>query len=235
MTAPSHEPWSPEVRRLREFPLQLDLAKSFNSGRARERRYKKICELVSLRPDDRVLDVGCGAGRSFEDFNRENEIVGMDLDPQQKIFQDNFRFVHGDAASMDFFQDREFDVVVSIGVLERVVPYENLRRASREIERVGKAYVIVVPHMFTIIEPHSQLPFGQFFPQNFRRFARRWDLIRSDQGAPNAMIEGENLLYLRAREWQLLFPKSTIISYSHLGMGLLRDFIIYKTRSLVVT
>jgi len=231
MTAPSDQPGSSEVRRLNGFPFQLDLAKAFNSRSARERRYKKICELVSLGPHDRVLDVGCGAGRSFEDFNRENEIVGLDLDPEQKIFQDNFRFVHGDAASMGFFEDGAFDVVVSVGVLERIVPYENLRRAAREIQRVGKTYVVVVPHMFTLIEPHSQLPFGQFSPRNFRRFAWRWDAIKSGEERPYQHVEGERLFYLRAREWQTLFPGSTILSYSLLRMALIRNYIIYRKSS----
>src|SRR5712664_3071810 len=110
---------------------------------ARERRYNTICTLVGLRSTDRVLDVGCGAGLSFEAFNRENEIVGLDLDPVTRISQGNFRFVQGDVSRMDFFQDREFDLVVCIGVLNRVSPYDILKQATREIERVGRAYAVV--------------------------------------------------------------------------------------------
>jgi SAM-dependent methyltransferase len=220
-----------EVRTKKEFPVQLDLAKAFDWRSARERRYNMICELVGLRPGDRVLDVGCGAGRSFEEFNRDNEIVGLDLDPSPKIFQDNFRFVPGDAASMEVFKDGEFDVVVSVGVLERVVPFENLRRAAKEIQRVGKAYIVVVPHMFTFIEPHSQLPFGQFTPRNFRRFAKRWDLLRNvDQRRPS-VVEEERLFYLRAHEWKSLFPESKLLSYSFLPVSLIRNYFLYRQRS----
>ena len=218
----------PDPQRLGGSRVLFDFAKTFNSKTARKRRYNKICELVGLRPDHEVLDVGCGTGRSFEDFNRANEIVGLDLDPRQKVFQDNFRFVHGDAAFMSGFRNREFDVVVSIGVLERVIPYQNLKRATKEIQRVGRAYIVVVPHILTLIDPHSQLPLGQFSPRNFKRFARRWDLIGSGDGKSAEVIEGETLFYLRAREWQSLFPESTTLSYSHLPMGLIRDLIIFR-------
>lgn len=231
MTLPGNRVSAADPPTMTRSGLHLDFTNAFNSKGARERRYNKLCELVSLSPEDRILDVGCGAGRSFEDFNRTNEIVGLDLDPKPKIFQHNFRFVQGDAAFMDSFQDGEFDVVVSIGVLERVVPYENLRRAAREIQRVGKAYVVVVPHMFTIIEPHSQLPFGQFSPRNFKRFAKRWDVMKSGNGRRNQDVEGERLFYLRAGEWQSLFPGSTILSYSFLRMAVIRNYIIYRQRS----
>jgi len=213
---------------MRRARPRFDFAKAFDSKTARNRRYNKICDLVGLRPEHRVLDVGCGTGRSFEDFNRENQIVGLDLDPQQRVFQDNFRFVHGDAAFMGCFQDREFDVVVSVGVLERVIPYENLMRAAMEIQRVGRAYIVVVPHILTLIDPHSQLPFGQFSPHNFKRFARRWDLIGFGEEGSDTKVEGESLFYLRVHEWQSLFPESTTVSYSHLPMGLVRDLIIYR-------
>jgi len=220
-----------DVRGHKTVPLQLDFEKVFDSKKARERRYNKIRELVDLTPGQRVLDVGCGTGRSFEAFNRENEIVGLDLDSQQKLFQDNFRFMSGDAAFMRFFRDGEFDVVVCIGVLERIVPFENLRRAASEIQRIGKAYVVVVPHMLTVIEPHSQVPFGQFAPHNFRRFARRWQLLATDGETPSSAIKGEDLLYLRTHEWHALFPGSRILSYPYLAMGLLRDYIIYRRGS----
>src|SRR5439155_291194 len=116
----------PDPQRLGGSRVLFDFAKTFNSKTARKRRYNKICELVGLRPDHKVLDVGCGTGRSFEDF------------------------------------------------------------------------------------------------------ARRWDLIGSGDGKSDEVIEGETLFYLRAREWQSLFPESTTLSYSHLPMGLIRDLIIFR-------
>jgi hypothetical protein len=159
----------------------------------------------------------------------ENDIVGVDLDPLPRIAQGNFRFVHGNAAQMHFFQDGEFDLVVCIGVLNRVAPYEKLRQAASEIERVGQAYAIVVPHALTFIEPHSQLPLWQFSPQIFRDSLRFRESLssRTDNGSLDG--EGERLFYLRRQDWQALFPAATILSYEHMPLGLIRNYIIYKS------
>ena len=216
--------------RLRPLRVSIDLRKSPRAKQARKRRYHRLCQLVGLRPQDRVLDVGCGQGHSFEEFNRQNEIVGLDIDPVERIVQDNFQFVKGDAASMTCFDDNEFDVVVCIGVLPRVTPYANLRRAAGEIARVGKAFAVVVPHMLTFIDPYSHLPLWQFSPRNLRTSLRRRDPSLSQEKNETSSPEEEKLLYLRARDWQSLFPESTVVSHRYMTFGLVRDFIIYKRR-----
>src|SRR5712692_5993263 len=213
----------------RRSEFAMTFRASLHSRMARKRRYEKICQLVDLSPEDRVLDVGCGEGRSFEEFNGANEIVGLDLNPEQSIFQDNFRFVHGDASSMEFFVDREFDVVICVGVLERVIPFYNLQRAAREIARVGKAYAVVVPHLLTPIDPYSHLPLWQLFPRNFSHFSRRWGLTAHFQSGIVDSGE-ERIFYLRAKDWQKLFPGSKILPFRFAAGGLVLDAIIYKRR-----
>src|SRR2546428_12673245 len=225
--------WGEEMAnlQLKRRELTAEFRKSPYSRKARERRYRRICQLVGVRPHDRVLDVGCGRGSSVEDFNRENEIVGLDIDPVQRIFQDNFRFVRGDAAFMGSFKDGEFDVVVCIGVLPRVTPYASLRRAAGEIARVGKAFAVVVPHMFTFVDPYSHLPLWQFSPRNLRTFLRRRDSSVSQEISETSSAEEERLFYLRARDWQALFPESTVVSHRYMTIGIIGDLIIYKRRN----
>ena len=217
--------------RLRPLRFSIDLRKSPRAREARKRRYHRLCQLVGLRPQDRVLDVGCGQGHSFEEFNRQNEIVGLDIDSVERIIQDNFQFVKGDATSMTCFDDNEFDVVVCIGVLPRVTPYANLRRAAGEIARVGKAFAVVVPHMFTFVDPYSHLPLWQFSPRNLRTFLRRRDSSVSQEISETSSAEEERLFYLRARDWQALFPESTVVSHRYMTFGIISDFIIYKRRT----
>ncbi len=153
--------------------IRLDFTKALDSRKARKRCQQKLCQLVGLRLSHMILDVGCGAGRSFKEFDHENEIVRLDFNPMQGIFQDNFHFLHGDAASKACFRDAEFDDVVCFGVLERLTPFRQLERAALENQRAGRAYAVVVSDISSFTEPHSQRPLGQFLPGNFNRLARR--------------------------------------------------------------
>lgn len=197
-----------------------------DTRRARQGRYERVCHLVGLKPHHRVLDVGCGNGDSFEAFNQENEIVGLDLYPEQRIFQDNFRYVQGDAVDMSRFADGEFDVVVAIGLLEHIFPFDKLESVAREIQRVGKSYALVIPHMWTIIEPHHKLPFWQLYPDLLKSFlVSRFSI----SGYPRSR-EGQfrKLNYFSRAKWLELLPNSSIVSHNHISW-LVRNFIVYGT------
>ena len=202
----------------------MNLRRYINPTRSRERRYRKICELVDLRPEHRVLDVGCGSGNSFEAFNDRNQIVDLDIYPEQTVFQGNFRYVVGNGADMSSFGDKEFDVVVCIGVLEHISPFEKLERMAKEIQRVGKAYVLVVPHYFTPIEPHYQLPLWQFYSDRFKSFLTRHFSMGSYKRNPSG--EFRQLNYFRKEKWLSLFPGASVASYNHIWF-LIRDYIVY--------
>ncbi|MHA1987959.1 MAG: class I SAM-dependent methyltransferase [Promethearchaeota archaeon] len=192
---------------------------------SRRKRYNYICKLVDLKPQHRVLDVGCGIGNSFEIYNKENEIIGLDLYPEQKIFQDNFQYIQGNGKDMSIFQDKEFDVVVCIGVLEHVFPFKTLKKMTIEIQRIGMAYIVGVPHMYTPIEQHYQLPYWQLYPDDFKSFLIKHFSIGCYEKNP----EGEffKLNYFKKNKWLSLFPGASVGSYRYL-FGLFWSFFIYK-------
>jgi ubiquinone/menaquinone biosynthesis C-methylase UbiE len=140
--------------RLKKIWWKLPISKYF-----KRRRIEYISDILGGidKKGLKILDVGCGNGRDFITYfkNRDDvSITGIDI-RDRHIEQGNFRFVKGDAEKLPF-EDNEFDVVLSIGVLEHIVPMEKLSRVISEIERVGKRFVVVVPCISTPFEPHVE-------------------------------------------------------------------------------
>jgi SAM-dependent methyltransferase len=178
----------------------------------RRRRYARFTELCGLRPGDRIVDVGSGAGSALARFNREHEITAVDLerwpdDPERP----NVHFVQGDGCALPF-ADRSFDVAFSNSVIEHV---ELARRESfaREVRRVCDRYFVQTPNRWFPIEPHYQLPLFQFVPDRLRH----WIVARVSLGWQAAGAADRPRL-LGARELRRLFPDATIHRERFLGL-----------------
>jgi SAM-dependent methyltransferase len=127
------------------------------------RMFDVLVDVTGLTPTDRVLDVGCGAGRlatplarflgpegSYEGFDNNadriawcNEHVGG-LHPNMRFsLADVYNGQYNRTATLqprDFtfpYGDREFDVVVLMSVFTHMLP-EDIEHYTREIARVMK-------------------------------------------------------------------------------------------------
>lgn len=119
---------------------------------ATEGRQQAVREIN--KSNGRVLEVGVGTGLSLRGYNKNLEIVGIDLSPEmldrarQRVREDDMTNVTGihemDAAELDF-ADESFDTVVAMYVMT-VVP--DPERVMRELARVTKpgGSVILVNH-----------------------------------------------------------------------------------------
>jgi SAM-dependent methyltransferase len=92
----------------------------------------------------RALEVGCGEGViAGKLFDRFDEVVALDL-PDAGLRRDwkgydGPRFLHADAHSLPF-EDKQFDLVVAVEVLEHLTdPVKGLR----EMARVGRRHLVV--------------------------------------------------------------------------------------------
>ena len=139
-------------------PLYRIWKNKFATGLKRK-RLARILELAGLSNTNRklrILEIGCANGQDALQFLTDGdkyELTGIDLH-DSKIPYANFTFVQSDAASLPFADD-SFDLVISIGLLEHIEPMEHLCAAIREMKRVGKAYVSVVPSVSSFLEPHA--------------------------------------------------------------------------------
>jgi len=180
-------------------------ASSDTVRRWREGRYELFLSLCHVGPEERILDVGCGAGAALERFNRTNEIVAVDLKPLESewLAAPNVSVGTADATRLPY-ADGEFPVAFSSSVIEHVPPQAQQAFAD-EIRRVGRRYFVQTPSRYFPIEPHYQLPFFQFLPRRIRMaLNRRFSLGWQPKG------EWEEITLLTARDLRRLFPDAEI-------------------------
>ncbi|MDQ6686417.1 MAG: methyltransferase domain-containing protein [Actinomycetota bacterium] len=116
---------------------------------------------LGLRPGDRVLDMGCGAGRhAFEMYRRGADVVAFDQDADElSAVSDLFAAMRaagevpdgaeadvkqGDARQLPF-ADGEFDRVVAAEVLEHIPDDEAAVAELVRVLRPGGAMAVTVP------------------------------------------------------------------------------------------
>lgn len=179
-------------------------------------RRKKVIENIIgdiYNQNLKILDVGCGTGKDFINYYKDNSNIsftGVDID-KYEINQKNAKFLQLDAQKLPF-KDNEFDICVSIGVLEHISPIEKLCDIISEIERVGKKYVIVVPCINTPFEPHTRSIYWQL---------RGMDKKKRYSNAPLNYFSDESWISFSGfknaktkRFWYISFIKSDLIIYN---------------------
>jgi len=110
-----------------------EIAESYE-GLHKEEQLNKIriiAENLSIKPSDKVLDVGCGPGFSAEIIKAN--IVG--IDPAVKLLaKAPFPTHEGRAESLPF-PDDYFDIVISVTAVHN---FDDIKKGLEEIRRVGK-------------------------------------------------------------------------------------------------
>jgi SAM-dependent methyltransferase len=174
------------------------------SRRARERRHGLYRNAMSPRPEDRIVDVGCGT-EGLAGFEPDADVTG--LDAVDRPSYPGRRFVRGDARALPF-DDDSFEIAYSNSLVEHLNPADRPRFAD-EIRRVAGRYWVQTPNRYFPIEPHVLLPGFQFLPEGARR--RLWRL-----GMPRTPYEPIELL--GAAELRKLFPDAVILRERFAGL-----------------
>ncbi len=206
----------------------MNIRSFYNPVKRKRRRYEKIVKLLDLKDSDRILNIGSGKGYTFESFNNTNPILGMDVFPEEEneISQPNFRYMQRKSDVLPF-EDNSIDAVVCIGVLEHIQPESAFLETCEEIQRVGKKYLIVVPSMATIIEPHYGFPFFHLLDESSQKALQKEFKLKYVEGEDQDNSY-EKIRYLKKKEWQKLFPNANIKTYMHIG-PLVTNLFIWKS------
>lgn len=112
-----------------------------------EEEYRLLASLLSPKPSETLLDVGCGSGyftRRFAADMTAGNVLGADIDLNMLRFADghsgrNIGFVASDARQLPF-PDKSFDLVVSVTALCFI---REEQQALREMLRVARRRVVL--------------------------------------------------------------------------------------------
>jgi ubiquinone/menaquinone biosynthesis C-methylase UbiE len=174
-------------------------------------RQKKVVlffQSIQKTPRRTLLDVGGGIGIDSEFrplYEAFEEVVVLNLMPADVPSTDeNVCRIIADGCHLPF-PSKSFDWVFSNAVLEHVGGLDQRTRFAAEIRRVARfGYFVTTPNRLFPIEPHTLLPFYQFFPTSWQR--------RIVCLSPYYLEKYEDIHLLYASELQGLFPESTIVS-----------------------
>ena len=119
-------------------------------------RAEKLLHFVNVKEKQNFLEVGCGNGAVSKYVAKKYllNVTGVDIDPKQiQLAQESvddipdIHFLEVDATNLPF-QDNDFDIVLSFGVMHHI---SNWLDALREIRRVlkPKGYFIYADIIFT--------------------------------------------------------------------------------------
>lgn len=156
------------------------IAKRYSSG-SRGKRALLLRQVISLRPEDRVLDLGGGDGSHLHGIFPEHsnvtiaDINASELDAAKNKFSYSTVRLHENFSRLPF-EDNEFDLVFCSSVIEHVTgpkasiawtrdgrlfeesANKHQKWFANEIRRIAKCYFVQTPYRYFLIESHTWLP-----------------------------------------------------------------------------
>ena len=182
----------------------------------RRARVDFMLSKVTIANSMKIIDIGCGIdSRSFDEYVPENwEILGVDILPCESVRHRHprFSYIQQDAQDLSRFRDHEFDLAVSIGMLEHVTEVRAFKRIVSELRRIAKQYIVIVPYKYCWIEPHYGVPFFPILPYSMKlavikalNLSNQREIVTRDPEYIN-----KNYRWLSNAQYRAEFPDSTI-------------------------
>jgi len=194
----------------------------------RRRRMKECAAALSLRPEDRILDIG-GNSWNWEMLgDPEMDVTMVDIAPYQIGADIAQRFprlkqVQGNALALPFAAG-DFTVVFSNSVIEHLYTWENQQTFAREALRVagpaGRLWIQTPARCF-FAEPHFLTVGLHWLPKSWQRPLLRWFSLWGllNRPGPEKIQEWlDEIRLLNEAEMRRLFPGCELRKEKFLGL-----------------
>jgi SAM-dependent methyltransferase len=152
--------------RLMNAMLELDDRHWWYRGRRRIIRAE--LDRLGLAPGARVLDAGCGSGRTLEDLGRYGEVFGIELDPvaaETARARGCGEVQIGRLEELPW-EDRYFDLITCLDVIEHTPDDRVTLRELRRVCRPGGFLLLTVPAYQSLWSMHDVAN------HHYRRYSR---------------------------------------------------------------
>jgi len=208
--------------KLRRFLFGLALRHGLYDARYRD--YALILQRLLIRRGKATicLDLGCGYGFFVELLaNLCNLSMGIDINkyPVWRRRQKG-SFIIADARRLPF-RTSSIDVIVAISLLEHVPRWREVLAEVSRVLRPGGVFIIQLPDLRTLLEPHTHFPFISLMPVSFRNYITKlmfneifqWDctLPRLLQEVRKHSLEIMGVYYYTYKKIPKLFAMSYFI------------------------
>jgi SAM-dependent methyltransferase len=168
----------------RDYELQTHRAEDRHWWyRGRRSVLGRVIEDLSLPPQARVLDAGCGSGRNMVELVRYGTVTGVELSPTSVALaraRGAGEVVEGSVMQMPF-EPASFDLVVCLDVIEHLADDLEALRELRRVVAPGGSLLITVPAYQWLWSGHDVVN------HHHRRYTRRTLLAVAERAGWNSM------------------------------------------------
>jgi ubiquinone/menaquinone biosynthesis C-methylase UbiE len=149
--------WSQKRTTMRRYDLTAEMYE-MRYAEEQAAKYKAALESLNIKPDSKILDVGCGTGLLFSHVAAEAKtVVGVDVSikllRQAKKRAQEFRNVHLVQADADHipFKNNHFNIVFAFTVLQNLPkPLETLREIKLNAQQTASIVVTGLKKVFSL-------------------------------------------------------------------------------------
>ena len=142
---------------------------------ARAKFVLELIESLHLPNNARLLDIGCGGGWAFEDWERFGEVSGVELDASLVARGGKYQSqIYCGPFDRNYRPSTPFSLIVMLDVLEHLKEPEEALTYALELLEPGGKVLITVPSMPSVWTSHDDLNhhFIRYTKSSFKQLPR---------------------------------------------------------------